>query len=716
MGKVDSRAGRRDTGQRVSDPLGAVDPEAGFLTVANAAKESGRSVVDFTGFAAWLTAESRSIAWRALRRYAARYSTASQIYAVRAVLELWREEVCRRGAQPPGPGQCPDDLVLELARLREALFRQGIGAGNMVTTVSFKWGCFLQFLKDARAVGFLPKFNPHARALRPLPLRFIRSSREAAARDPDRHHGRIPRTLNLKKDSYNEELLEPISISAADDQYLEDYEHRLRQAVEAFRRCALREFLEFERVENEGRALIRGGDYPKLKSLVEGRSGPRKYMDPSCGKHLFRPEGGHPKWLEHLLLVVHHEMGGIPRPYVRYVFQDGKQFARVVPGSPPYWAFVQNSGKNALLPYLGLMSSGIAAVCFVLLLLEHPNINVTSLARATVFDDHGRMSLLLDATERDGPATRLFLQKPRAGTERAVLLTPLSRRVIKCVIRCTEVLRQQLRKNGKERAANRLWIGINTLTYDVIDISEKTLSTAFRGQRGERDWGESSKPTRRTPFVERHAELERWRESATLKSLRVSVGVLEYLQSGGDLVAAARAFGHRNIKTTIAHYIPEALRLAIHERQIRRHQNILIASAVSDSQSLLRMTDFRTLEELHLFLNSGIPDAYRQNEEMNAGAPDSAEADSSIPPLVLCKDVRALAILVLYREHLRGAPDAMLGQADVLTNMTPKFWCEFMDALKAPLPTGFQEIRSLLHRAEALATELSGQIRFPRLQ
>ncbi|MGK9983409.1 hypothetical protein O6217_23955, partial [Salmonella enterica subsp. enterica] len=78
----------------------------------------------------------------------------------------------------------------------------------------------------------------------------------------------------------------------------------------------------------------------------------------------------------------------------------------------------------------------------------------------------------------------------------------------------------------------------------------------------------------------------------------MSVGVLEYLQSGGDLVAAARAFGHRNIRTTIAHYIPEALRLAIHERQIRRHQNILITSAVSDSDSLLKMTDFRTLEEL----------------------------------------------------------------------------------------------------------------------
>jgi hypothetical protein len=716
VGKVDSRAGRRDTGHRDDAPADVVDLEEGYLTIANAAKESGRTVVDFTGFAAWLTAESRVIAWRALRRFSARYSTATQTYAVRAVLELWREEVSRHGAQAPGPGRCPDDLVLELARLREALYRQGIGAGNMVATVSFKWGCFLQFLKDARAVGFLPKFNLHASALRPLPQRFVRSSREAAAQYPDQHHGRIPRTLNFKKDSYNEELLEPISISAADDQYLKDYEHRLRQAIQVFKQCALREFSAFERARNDGHALIRGGDYGRLKTLLETRTGPQKYVDPICGKHLFRPEGGHPNSLEHLLLVVHHEMGGIPRPYAQYVLRDGKQSARTVPGTPPHWRFVQLSGKNTLLPHLGLMSSGIAAVCFVLLLLEHPNINVTSLARATVFDDQGRMSLLLDATEDDGSATRLVLQKPRAGTERAVLLTPLSRRVIKCVIQCTEVLRKELRKNGKARAANRLWLGVNTLTYDVIDISEKTLSTAFRGQRGERDWGKSSNQSRRTPFVERHPELERWRECATLKALRVSVGVLEYLQSGGDLVAAARAFGHRNIRTTIAHYIPEALRLAIHERQIRRHQNILITSAVSDSDSLLKMTDFRTLEELHLFLNSGIPDAYRQNDAMAAFVSSPSEADASIPPLVLCKDVRALAVLVLYREHLRGIPEATLEQPDVLTNMTPRFWCEFMDSLKAPLPTVFQEVRSLIQSAEVLASELSEQIRFPRLQ
>ncbi|MBW6932357.1 hypothetical protein KXS72_24830, partial [Salmonella enterica subsp. enterica serovar Weltevreden] len=75
MGKVDSRAGRRDTGHRDDAPADVVDLEEGYLTIANAAKESGRTVVDFTGFAAWLTAESRVIAWRALRRFSARYST-----------------------------------------------------------------------------------------------------------------------------------------------------------------------------------------------------------------------------------------------------------------------------------------------------------------------------------------------------------------------------------------------------------------------------------------------------------------------------------------------------------------------------------------------------------------------------------------------------------------------------------------------------------------
>lgn len=50
MGKVESRAGRRDTGKRDSDPIDDSEGAEGYLTIANAAKESGRSVVNFTAF------------------------------------------------------------------------------------------------------------------------------------------------------------------------------------------------------------------------------------------------------------------------------------------------------------------------------------------------------------------------------------------------------------------------------------------------------------------------------------------------------------------------------------------------------------------------------------------------------------------------------------------------------------------------------------------
>jgi hypothetical protein len=72
-------------------------------------------------------------------------------------------------------------------------------------------------------------------------------------------------------------------------------------------------------------------------------------------------------------------------------------------------------------------------------------------------------------------------------------------------------------------------------------------------------------------------------------------GVLKFLEADGDLVVAARIFGHRSVKTTLGHYVPNALRIALFERQVRRHQNRLIVQAFSDHERLLEVSISRRL-------------------------------------------------------------------------------------------------------------------------
>ncbi|MGV8267883.1 hypothetical protein ACV334_34685, partial [Pseudomonas aeruginosa] len=49
-------------------------------------------------------------------------------------------------------------------------------------------------------------------------------------------------------------------------------------------------------------------------------------------------------------------------------------------------------------------------------------------------------------------------------------------------------------------------------------------------------------------------------------------------------------------------YIPLALQSAIFERQNRRHQNLLITSAMNEENQMLKISYFRTVEQLHEFL------------------------------------------------------------------------------------------------------------------
>lgn len=695
------------------------------IRVRNDGNKGGQSTVDVSFLVPWLGLEVATQMAESLLLLARRYSAPTPVYSARFVLKRWESLGEKEGWTPPSPDGDPVELLRQLNTLRRTLFVRELGGGLSLRTTANKWRSFLFAVKEAVRHRALPLISLDAPSVRSPP------GKAAAVSGQDGVGGQVdarllPKSFNRESDAFHDDLLEPLSITQSDADYLDEYQSRLERALNSVRTCALRDFEELEAARVEGKALIASTDYSKLAQAFVRSGGtrrPTKYIDPSNGHHFFDEHGGHPNLLGNLLCIAAVEMDGLPKPYDRTVSVDGKLRTETVHAGRFHWKFLEWFGKGRLLPYLGVMTSHAAVLCVVLLMLEHPRLNVLSLLRARLEDDDGR-NILLSNDEIDGrPRLRLTVDKPRAGAEKSVLLTPIAQRVIERVLEWTAPVRKQMVADGRADEARKLWVGMHSIDYRLIVMSEKTFGNGLRSNPQFRSTGKKPNKNRSTPFIERHVELSQWARRLTFKSLRVSGGVLEYLRSGGDLVATARAFGHKNVSTTIGHYVPEALRLAIYERQVRRHQNLLLAAAAPDESTARQACDFESVEQLHRFLEGlfdgeprlgGLAD--KISWFVRGGLRDAnatAMGEKPIPgrQLILCRDPFALAVAFRYREHLEGAPNAALDKPDPGTKVAPRLWCEFVDVLRAPLPDAMHEIRELVAEAELAAARL--QVSFP---
>lgn len=268
-----------------------------MLPVKNIGRKSGVSIVDLRFLRDWLGVGSGRFL-EAIRRNARRHVSAQTTYSSRRVLQKWAELSALQGWSTPSFEMAQEELCLQLSRLREMFFKSEVQAGNALSTAGNHWGVFTRLLDELKATKALPSIaRSDSRFASPGP-KLLLEDRATAACSPH-PASTAPRNLNVAADSFNDDLFEPISISASDIDYIDEYEKRLAHSVDVIRTCALRDFEELERKRQEGKELISRFDPILLDTFKEISR--HRFKDQTNGKSLIKVEEGHPDLLMTIL-------------------------------------------------------------------------------------------------------------------------------------------------------------------------------------------------------------------------------------------------------------------------------------------------------------------------------------------------------------------------------------------------------------------------------
>lgn len=683
------------------------------LKIPHAASKRGSSNVDFGFLEPWLGKSRAQKFARAIQMICEGGKSANHAYNVRKVLQLWKV------IAPAGPAylagaSASEAHEEEILKLRLSFYQAKHDQGRKFSTSNNAWRAFLKLLNMLAALKEVPRLNYIKRFPSVPGVDALQVREGARAKVVEEHF--YPSSLSHEMDAFHTGVIVPISLSLTDAEYLEAYEKRLGDALGRIRHAAICEIDCLVSSYNEGAELIASTDYEHIRRIVSSPTKhPLKNTDPENGLHFFREDRGHPNLLGNLLAIVENEMGGIPTSRVRErKDKAGARVQTIASGSHPHWHYISHYGKNRLLPYLGILTSRTMVPFLVLILLEHPRITVSALLRARFPDENSVETLLIP--DLDEEEAGVELEKPRARKFKSMRLTSLSKPAVNHLIKLTGKARERLKGSSApedREDAKSLWVGIHMIDYRVMRISEKQLTTSFRVDPKFRAQTDLERATRLVTFADTHFQGDAWRETITLKSLRVSAGVYSFVKGGGDIVTAAKTLGHKNTGTTINHYVPRQLQIAIYEHKIRRHQNLLMVLSSMNQAEMLEYSDFDSTESLHSFLSSIAPALDQLRASKNA---EEAGSASSAPPdgrLVVHADPYTMAVAMLYKEHVASWPDFALDRPDSRSGVTPRAWSLLVESLEADLPDSMYHLTTLVSNAATYRDKLRSLIRFP---
>jgi hypothetical protein len=313
-----------------------------------------------------------------------------------------------------------------------------------------------------------------------------------------------------------------------------------------------------------------------------------------------------------------------------------------------------------------------------LLVLEHPEITPDFLRGFELYNTAGQLSgfdeekrLLIGYKDRKQSDVR----------EQIIELNDKSFSIVKDIIEITAFGRRKLKSHGND-VWRHLFISSNKGTSIFgADIQVLWNDSKFANNRNLRQQLISQ-------FIP-HSDLSEndlvnFIQRVRLGRIRASAAVAIFINSKSTEVMS-KALGHQNYYPgLLSHYLPEALLAFIKARWIRIFQKAMVCEAMKDSPHLLRVTQFKSMDELDAFL-----DNHRIKEiPTEASDPERKEQRKPIETseAVLSIGVPFLASLFSLEAAVTTSTDRarVCGKAE--------YWASFAEKIKAEISSGYNRL------------------------
>lgn len=308
----------------------------------------------------------------------------------------------------------------------------------------------------------------------------------------------------------------------------------------------------------------------------------------------------------------------------------------------------------------GLPTSYALEPFMFLLINENPKITEAFLITLELYNKRGDLVGL----EHPDSGTHLVGYKRRNGRGRAqqkILLNQKSKLLVDQIIEITDPLRKFLKAKGDDNYRYLFLSCIRGFSYpQAVSGSLASHSKAAFNNRVDQLLDIKNK------WDQQQARNLALRLSLT--KFRATRGVQIYLETR-SVKAMSEALGHAKYKPDLlSHYLPEPILLFFQSRWVRIFQKGIICEAMKDSHLLLRASNFKTMEDLDLFLLKHtfelLPDS--ENNELEESSQVYISIDQSI-----------LTALLSLESAVESA----------IKEVTPKalYWAKFSSCLKTEI-------------------------------
>lgn len=323
----------------------------------------------------------------------------------------------------------------------------------------------------------------------------------------------------------------------------------------------------------------------------------------------------------------------------------------------------------------------------LLLVARHPCLTESFFDGFELYDKRGNLSGLLDL---DPDGHQLVGYKDRMSghlSEQVIKLNAEEEKWIRLIISATEPLRNELKSIGDDSwrflfLRCTRYIGLpkpvgpmktNKRNYERNDLLVEFLSISKK----------SEKETRQLLL----------RLSVT--TYRASRAVEVYLDTN-SVEAMAKALGHTSYNSSLlSRYLPEPILAFFQTRWIRLFQRGIICEAMKQSPYLLRAAHFKTMNELHTFLeNHAIRPLPAHLQTPGSQAKTSINNQEEEQQIIVALDTGILTALISLKLAVSNAQD--------ISNLSAKalYWSRFTELVVQEIESGFNsDLQKYLSKA-----------------